>query len=64
MSKSQILESLGAIVERVRPVSITNTDHFVNIARTRALEANEATSKHREADQMNGNLVEQTIEEK
>ena len=28
----------------------------------KALEANEATSKHREADQMNGNLVEQTID--
>lgn len=60
--KSQTLESLGAIVERVRPVSITNIDHFVNIARRRALEANEAASKHREADQMKGNLVEQTID--
>ncbi|XP_065629482.1 LOW QUALITY PROTEIN: cysteine synthase 2-like, partial [Quercus suber] len=50
---SQILEPLGAIVERVRPVSITDTDHFANIAQRRALEENEAASKHREADSMN-----------
>ncbi|KAJ7544987.1 hypothetical protein O6H91_09G101800 [Diphasiastrum complanatum] len=36
---SQILEALGATVERVRPVSITHKDHFVNVARRRALEA-------------------------
>ncbi|MCO5581476.1 hypothetical protein L7F22_035361 [Adiantum nelumboides] len=34
--QAQILEALGAIVERVRPVSISNKDHFVNIARRRA----------------------------
>ena len=34
----------------------------MNITRRRALEVNEAASKHREADQMNGNLVEQTID--
>ena len=45
-SQSQILEALGAIVERVRPVSITHRDHYVNIARRRALEANELASKH------------------
>lgn len=43
--QSQILEALGATVERVRPVSITHKDHFVNIARRRALEANELASK-------------------
>ena len=37
LSMSQILESIGAIVEGVRPVSITNTDHLVNIAQRRAL---------------------------
>ncbi|CAN6477797.1 unnamed protein product [Victoria cruziana] len=41
IEKSQILEALGATVERVRPVSITHKDHFVNIARRRASEANE-----------------------
>ncbi|XP_031119741.1 cysteine synthase 2-like [Ipomoea triloba] len=41
IEKSQILEALGATIERVRPVSITHKDHFVNIARRRALEANE-----------------------
>ncbi|KAI3686130.1 hypothetical protein L1987_79802 [Smallanthus sonchifolius] len=41
IEKSQILEALGATVERVRPVSITHKDHYVNIARRRALEANE-----------------------
>ena len=59
---SQIIESLGANVERVRPISITRRDHFVNIARRRALEANEAASKHRKADQMNGESLEQTID--
>ncbi|XP_068644174.1 cysteine synthase 2 [Aristolochia californica] len=39
IEKSQILEALGATVERVRPVSITHRDHFVNIARRRASEA-------------------------
>ncbi|KAF3319998.1 cysteine synthase 2 isoform X1 [Carex littledalei] len=40
IEKSQILEALGAVVERVRPVSITHRDHFVNVAKRRALEAN------------------------
>ncbi|KAM3743989.1 hypothetical protein ACB098_06G017700 [Castanea mollissima] len=62
IEESQIIESLGATVERVRPVSITHRDHFVNIARRRALEANEAASKHRKADQMNGESLEQTID--
>ncbi|KAL5703221.1 cysteine synthase [Ranunculus cassubicifolius] len=47
MLLSQILEALGATVERVRPVSITHKDHYVNIARRRAAEANElATSQN------------------
>ena len=62
LSKSQILESLGAVVEGVRPVSITDRDHLVNIAQRRALEENETASKHREADQMNGKPLEQTID--
>lgn len=45
--QSQILEALGATVERVRPVSITHKDHFVNIARRRASEANEFALKQR-----------------
>uniref|UniRef100_A0ACD5X0N0 Uncharacterized protein n=1 Tax=Avena sativa TaxID=4498 RepID=A0ACD5X0N0_AVESA len=45
VEKSQIIEALGAIVERVRPVSITHKDHFVNIARRRALEANIASAQ-------------------
>ncbi|KAL9147211.1 hypothetical protein ABFS82_13G158700 [Erythranthe guttata] len=48
IEKSQILEALGATVERVRPVSITHKEHFVNIARRRALEANEVALKHHE----------------
>lgn len=39
IEKSQILEALGATVERVRPVSITHREHYVNIARRRAHEA-------------------------
>ncbi|XP_020241756.1 cysteine synthase 2 [Asparagus officinalis] len=49
IEKSQILEALGATVERVRPVSITHKDHFVNIARKRASEANRLAAKQREA---------------
>ncbi|XP_027331552.1 cysteine synthase 2 [Abrus precatorius] len=59
--KSQTLEALGATVERVRPVSITHKDHFVNIARRRASEANEFASKHgyshlngKDAEKING----------
>ncbi|KAJ0751372.1 putative cysteine synthase [Helianthus annuus] len=44
--QSEILEALGATVERVRPVSITHKDHFVNIARRRALEANKLALQH------------------
>ncbi|EFJ30131.1 hypothetical protein SELMODRAFT_90610 [Selaginella moellendorffii] len=46
IEKAQLLEALGATVERVRPVSITHKDHFVNIARRRAQEA-EAKYKER-----------------
>ncbi|GMH05806.1 hypothetical protein Nepgr_007646 [Nepenthes gracilis] len=46
LEKSQILEALGATVERVRPVSITHTDHYVNVARRHAAEANEFSLKH------------------
>ncbi|CDP01522.1 unnamed protein product [Coffea canephora] len=51
IEKSQILEALGATVERVRPVSITHKDHFVNIARRRALEANQVALKHGKGNQ-------------
>lgn len=60
IEKSQILEALGATVERVRPVSITHRDHFVNVARRRAMEANELAMKHRKDEQMNGQALEQT----
>lgn len=43
--QTQILEAMGATVERVRPVSITHNDHFVNVARRRALEARAAKSE-------------------
>uniref|UniRef100_A0A0E0CX92 cysteine synthase n=1 Tax=Oryza meridionalis TaxID=40149 RepID=A0A0E0CX92_9ORYZ len=49
IEKSQIIEALGATVERVRPVSITHRDHFVNIARRRALEANKSAAVQRES---------------
>lgn len=58
IEKSQILESLGATVERVRPVSITHKEHFVNIARRRAQEANELASKYQETSNI-GNHVNQ-----
>ncbi|XP_042010995.1 cysteine synthase 2-like [Salvia splendens] len=52
IEKSQILEALGATVERVRPVSITHKEHFVNIARRRAQEANELASKYQETSEI------------
>ncbi|KAA8527059.1 hypothetical protein F0562_008712 [Nyssa sinensis] len=58
IEKSQILEALGATVERVRPVSITHKDHYVNIARRRALGANVA-SQHRKSNRTDVNDVEQ-----
>ncbi|GMP65039.1 hypothetical protein CsSME_00026005 [Camellia sinensis var. sinensis] len=58
IEKSQILEALGATVERVRPVSITHRDHYVNVARRRALEANEIASKQRKSKQADGNKVQ------
>ncbi|ODO06368.1 cysteine synthase A [Cryptococcus wingfieldii CBS 7118] len=38
IEKVQVLEKLGAIVERVRPASIVDEKQFVNLARKRALE--------------------------
>lgn len=55
---SDILEALGATVERVRPVSIMHRDHYVNVARRRALEAYELASKHRKASQEHPNGLE------
>lgn len=48
-------------MERVRPVSITHKDHFVNIARRRAHEANELASKHQETSKL-GNHVNHRID--
>lgn len=52
VKQSQILEALGATVERVRPVSITHKDHYVNVARRRAAEANELATKQNEVNQI------------
>ncbi|PPD76055.1 hypothetical protein GOBAR_DD27016 [Gossypium barbadense] len=54
IEKSQIIEALGATVERVRPVSITHRDHYVNIAKRRALEANELAAKDKKVSQVDG----------
>ncbi|GLT83681.1 hypothetical protein SLE2022_019560 [Rubroshorea leprosula] len=59
IEKSQILEALGATVERVRPVSISHKDHYVNIARRRALEATLLAAKRRKANQMVGKDLEE-----
>ncbi|KAL3036029.1 hypothetical protein AAZX31_02G282100 [Glycine max] len=40
IEKSQILEALGATVERVRPVSITHKDHFFALKRTNSQQLN------------------------
>lgn len=39
----------------MRPVSITHRDHFVNIARRRALEANKLAAAHRESSETQTN---------
>mmetsp|Transcript_6924 Transcript_6924/g.16975 ORF Transcript_6924/g.16975 Transcript_6924/m.16975 type:complete len:386 (-) Transcript_6924:1910-3067(-) len=36
IEKAELLQAYGATVERVRPVSMSHRDHFVNIARRRA----------------------------
>lgn len=41
--KSDLLHHLGATVERVTPAPITSTQHFVNLARTRAKEHTESS---------------------
>ncbi|RDI80092.1 hypothetical protein Vi05172_g9859 [Venturia inaequalis] len=38
VEKSDLLEKLGAIVEKVRPAPITDRNHFVNLAKRRAEE--------------------------
>lgn len=59
LAQSQILEALGATVERVRPVSITHKDHYVNIAKRRALEANDVALEHEKLKQANGKDIAQ-----
>lgn len=56
--QSLTIEALGATVERVRPVSITHRDHYVNVARRRALEANEVASKQRKSKQTDAEDIE------
>uniref|UniRef100_A0A803MWH0 cysteine synthase n=1 Tax=Chenopodium quinoa TaxID=63459 RepID=A0A803MWH0_CHEQI len=58
--QSQIIEALGATVERVRPVSITHRDHFVNVARRRASEANEQAAKYGKNSETPNRTQEQT----
>ncbi|KAJ3037661.1 hypothetical protein HK097_003439 [Rhizophlyctis rosea] len=43
--KYELLEKLGATVEKVRPVSIVDKNHFVNLARRRAEEMNEKAAR-------------------
>lgn len=38
------VQALGAEVQRLRPVSITHPDHFVNVARRRAAAAEDGNS--------------------
>ncbi|ORE09997.1 PALP-domain-containing protein [Rhizopus microsporus var. microsporus] len=49
--KYQLLEKLGATVEKVRPASIIDKRQFVNLARDRALEFKEGDAKGYFADQ-------------
>lgn len=45
IEKSDLLEKLGAIVEKVRPAPITDRNHFVNLAKRRAEEHTEDAEK-------------------
>ncbi|OAE18964.1 hypothetical protein AXG93_461s1050 [Marchantia polymorpha subsp. ruderalis] len=54
IEKAQNLEALGATVERVRPVSITHKDHFVNIARRRATDAETLRLRNSQVTQLKG----------
>nr|CAG8453855.1 5246_t:CDS:2 [Entrophospora candida] len=49
--KYQLLEKLGATVEKVRPVSIVDKNHFVNLAKSRAQEFGK--SNHNDANDNN-----------
>ncbi|KAG9443483.1 hypothetical protein H6P81_014823 [Aristolochia fimbriata] len=62
IEKSQIIEALGATVERVRPVSITHRDHFVNIARRRAAEATELAARESSTRSSHVNSKVQNLE--
>ncbi|KAG6520255.1 cysteine synthase 2-like [Zingiber officinale] len=55
IEKLQIIEALGATVERVRPVSISHKDHYVNVARRRALEATNRAAMHGDAREAESN---------
>ncbi|TPX30916.1 hypothetical protein SmJEL517_g05633 [Synchytrium microbalum] len=43
--KYELLIAMGAVVERVRPVSIIHQNHFVNVAKRRADELNEQSMR-------------------
>ncbi|TID16894.1 PALP-domain-containing protein [Venturia nashicola] len=45
VEKSDLLEKLGAIVEKVRPAPITDRNHFVNLAKRRAEEHTKDSAK-------------------
>jgi cysteine synthase A len=45
IEKSQLLVALGATVEIVKPVSIVDENHFVNLARKRALDMNKSADE-------------------
>eukprot|EP00842_Homolaphlyctis_polyrhiza_P004449 jgi/Hompol1/5004/HPOL_004087-RA len=45
LEKYALLEALGATVEKVRPVSIVDQGHYVNVARRRAEEMNQIAAK-------------------
>ncbi|TPX55284.1 hypothetical protein PhCBS80983_g05453 [Powellomyces hirtus] len=55
--KYDLLEKLGATVEKVRPVSIVDRNHFVNLARRRAADMNrEADRLDAEAEAASGSV--------
>ncbi|KAG0051082.1 hypothetical protein BGZ83_004114 [Gryganskiella cystojenkinii] len=59
LEKSQLLEKLGAHVEKVRPVSIVDKNQFVNLAKRRAQEFGAEDKESSGSDQKTGFFADQ-----
>ncbi|KAF8942606.1 hypothetical protein BGZ47_006317 [Haplosporangium gracile] len=60
LEKSQLLEKLGAHVEKVRPVSIVDKNQFVNLAKRRAQEFGKDDNNSNSNDESSSNSSQKT----